>query len=520
MPAHEPTQKPRPSPTRELLGGIAVPKAVRVGIYVRTSSDENLDQSFNSLDAQEAACAAYAASRAPEGWVVAGARFADGGFSGGNLERDGLNNLLAAIQAGLIDVVIVYKLDRLTRSIRDFAKLVDVFDRHDVRVVSVTQSIDTSNAMGKLLLHVLLSFAEFERELACERTRDKIKATRQRGVWLGGRPVLGYDGSDAGPLVNAAEASVVRGIFAAYLEHRSLSAEVGELKARGITNKSWTAKDGRALGGQPFSKSTLSQMLSNVLYAGLVPHKSATYPGKHQAIIAPDVFKRVQHLLATNNRAGAGLGTQQRHAPGLLKGLLVCGCCGKGMQYTNAKGDRGIVYRYVRCVTPSCPTKAVPAGEIENFVLAKVRGTFTDGSLVTRVFDIVRSKASERVLDLEAQRELLHDELREAEPLLTHATESVRIEAASRHTQASSTLASVEKALAEARASLVDRATVEAGLREFDSLFACLSPTERSQLIASVVERVTFDGVKGEVAITKRSTGNTSTASTRKEDAA
>lgn len=511
--AHPP---PRPHHDRTAQA----PRKKRIAVYCRVSSDEGMGQPFTSIEAQRTACEAFIASRVSEGWELIPERFDDPGFTGANLNRPAMQRLLDLVGRGEVDGIVVRALDRLSRSLRDVCTVNELLSANDVFLASVTQSLDTGTPHGRLMLNMIVSFAECEREVTVERTKAKIAATRRQGIWRGGRPILGYDHGPEGLVADAAEASVVRSVFSLYLELRSLGAVVAELKVQGIANKSWTAKDGRVLGGQAFSKSTLSQMLSNVLYAGLVPHKGATYTGRHQAIIAPDVFQRVQELLATNNRAGTGLGTQQRHAPGLLRGLLACGSCGRPMQYTTAKGDRGVVYRYVRCVTPSCPTKAVPAGEVESFVLSKVRGTFTDGALVTRVFDLVRAKANERVLDLEAQRGLLHDELRDAEPLLTHASEAARIEAASRHAQATTTLASVEKALAEARASLVDRATVEAGLREFDSLFACLSPTERAQLIASVVARVTFDGVKGEIAITKRSTGNASTASTRKEDAA
>ncbi len=492
----------------------------RIAVYCRVSSDEGMGQPFTSIEAQRTACEAFIASRVSEGWELIPDRFDDPGFTGANLDRPAMQRLLDLVGRGEIDGIVVRALDRLSRSLRDVCKVNELLSAHDVFLASVTQSLDTGTPHGRLMLNMIVSFAECEREVTVERTKAKIAATRRQGIWRGGRPVLGYDHGPYGLVVNTAEAALVRSIFSAYLDLRSLGAVVGGVKARGVLNKSWTTKDGRALGGQPFSKSTLSQLLSNVLYAGLVPHKGATYPGKHTAIIAPDVFQRVQQLLASNNRAGTGLGTQHRHAAGLLKGLLACGCCGRPMQYTTAKGDRGITYRYVRCVTHSCPTKAVPAGEIEAFVLSKVRGTFTDGTLVTRVFDIVRAKANERVLDLEAQRDLLHDELRDAEPLLTHTNETVRTEAASRHAQATTTLASVEKAMTEACASLVDRATVEAGLREFDSLFACLSPTERTQLIGSVVERVAFDGVKGEIAITRRSAGTAGTTTTSKEDAA
>ncbi len=488
----------------------STPPTKRIAVYCRVSSDESMGQTFTSIDAQRAAGEAYIASRASEGWELVPDRFDDIGYTGANLNRPAVQRLFDRIRANgdhRVNGVVFRAIDRISRSVRDICAVNDILNTNDALMASITQGIDTSSVNGRFMMNVLVSFGECERDTAVERTRSKIAATRRQGIWRGGRPPLGFDHGPVGLIVNAGEASVVRLIFGLYLNLKSLAAVVTELGARKITNKAWTSNDGRALGGRGFSKSTLSALLSNPLHAGLVPHRDAIYPGKHQAIIDPDVFAHVQRVLAENNRSGTGIaGAQQRHAPGLLKGLLVCGCCNRAMQYSTSNGDKGVVYRYVKCVTPSCPTKAVSAGEIEGFVLSKVRGTFNDAGLITKVLDLTRARANERILDLQAQRDLLLDELRDAESLLTHADESIRTEAASRHAQATSTLASVERGLTEARGALVDRTTVERGLREFESVWACLSPSERSQLLACVVERVIYDAAKGEVRITMKDT--------------
>jgi site-specific DNA recombinase len=410
--------------------------------------------------------------------------------------------LLADIAAGKVDIVVVYKTDRLTRSIRDFSKIMEVFDAHEVSLVAVTQSFNTSTSMGRLTLHMLLSFAQFERELASERTRDKIALQRQRGQWTGGRPMLGYDITPGGLVINEREAAIVRNIFRWYLELKSLSKVVERLAAKGISTKAWTSKAGTPQGGHPFAKSRLAQMLGSILYVGRVPHKAASYPGLHAAIIDPAVFRRVQEVLMENARCGPSA-VRNRHG-GLLKGLLVCGCCGKAMVHSfTTKGS--MTHRYYCCRTRSgvgakkCRGGTIPAGQVEEFVLEKIKERFAAPELVTRVLDLVRAQGEECRRDFEAQRTLLVQEIDAAELLLTAGTHP---EAAERHAMATGTLRDVERQLVENAITLVDRATVEQGLKVFTPIWVSLSPTERASLLAAVVGEVVWNGSKGEISIT------------------
>ena len=272
--------------------------AIRCAIYTRKSCEEGLDLEFNSLDAQRESAEAYIASQQHEGWTCLAEHYDDGGFSGGSMERPALNRLLADIEAGKIDCVVVYKVDRLSRSLLDFARIMETFEQRKVSFVSVTQQFNTATSMGRLVLNVLLSFAQCEREIIGERIRDKIAAQRRKGKWAGGVPVLGYDVDRSNPspklVINAEEAVQVRRIFSLYLEFRSLLPVVKELARRGWCNKAWKTKRGTARGGRPFDKCSVYQMLTHPLYAGKIKHKMDVYDGEHEPLIDADVFEKVQ----------------------------------------------------------------------------------------------------------------------------------------------------------------------------------------------------------------------------------
>src|SRR5215472_10205173 len=257
----------------------------RCAIYTRKSSEEGLEQEFNSLAAQREACEAFIGSQQHEGWVLARTRYDDGGFSGGKLERPGMQRLLADIRAGRIDIVLVYKVDRLTRSLADFAKLIELFDAHDVSFVSVTQSFNTSSSMGRLTLNVLLSFAQFERELIGERVRDKIAASKRKGIWVGGPVPLGYAAVDKKIVVVAAEAEAVRTIFARYLELGSVRALAQDLDRRGIRSKPRRLSNGRTIGGGRFGVGALAHLLKNRFYIGEVVYRGEVHGGEQAPIV-------------------------------------------------------------------------------------------------------------------------------------------------------------------------------------------------------------------------------------------
>ena len=269
----------------------------RCAIYTRKSSEEGLEQDFNSLQAQREACEAFIKSQAGEGWRLVKTAYDDGGLSGGTMERPALQRLLADINQGLIDVVVVYKVDRLTRSLADFAKMVEVFDAHGVSFVAVTQQFNTTTSMGRLTLNVLLSFAQFEREVTGERIRDKIAASKRKGMWMGGVVPLGYDVCDRRIVIDEREAETVRNIFRRYLELGCVRLLKEDLDRRGVVSKRRTSKNGIESGGHSFSRGALYALLSNPIYVGEIRHKNLRHPGQHQAIVDRAVWERTQQQL-------------------------------------------------------------------------------------------------------------------------------------------------------------------------------------------------------------------------------
>ena len=313
----------------------------RCAIYTRVSTDNGLDQEFNSLDAQREACEAYIKSQAHEGWRLVPEKFDDGGYSGASLDRPGLTKLLDLVDRGRIDIIVVYKVDRLTRSLADFAKLVERFDANDVSFVSVTQSFNTTSSMGRLTLNMLLSFAQFEREVTGERIRDKIAASKKRGIWVGGTVALGYRVEDRRLIVDPEEAAIVRLIFNRYLACGSLLRLLVELRERGVTTRKRTFVTGKTIGGILFTRGPLAYLLNNRIYLGEIKHHDKSYPGEHAGIVDADIFDRVQALLAANGREQE----PARHGShALLKDLLFDD---RGHRMTPSSAKKGGVrYRY------------------------------------------------------------------------------------------------------------------------------------------------------------------------------
>jgi len=338
----------------------------RCAIYTRKSSEEGLDMEFNSLDAQREACEAYIASQKIEGWMLHEDRYDDGGVSGATLDRPGLKTLIADIESGRIDVVVVYKIDRLSRSLMDFAKLVDVFDRHGVTFVSVTQSFNTTTSMGRLTLNILLSFAQFEREVIGERIRDKFAASRKKGMWMGGSPPLGYEVKDRKLVVKADEAATVRMMFERFLTVGSATVLARTLAAEGVSTKR----------GKPVNKGYLYKLLNNQVYIGKAVHKGTAYPGEHEAIISQDLWGKVRSIIKESPRARANHTRAQ--TPALLKGLIF-GADGRAMTPAHTK-KKGRLYRYYVAAmlqqgeSPTDLVRRVPAAEIETAVIDQMRG--------------------------------------------------------------------------------------------------------------------------------------------------
>src|SRR6266852_5913518 len=334
---------------RGMAPAAAVSTPVRCAIYTRKSTDEGLDRDFNSLDNQREAAENYVRSQKGEGWDALADRYDDGGFSGGNIERPALRRLMGDIEAGKIDRVIVYKIDRLSRSLLDFARLADLFEEHGVSIVSVTQQMDTATSMGRLTLNMLLSFAQFEREMIADRTRDKMSAARRRGKWTGGMPPLGYDIPPEGRrlVVNREEAEQVRAIFGLYAENPSLVAVSQELTRRGWRRKSWTTKDGRERKGKPWDAANLRRLLTDPIFIGKAKLGGEVFQGEHEGIVPKALFHKVQDLMRENRRTG-GSATRNRHGA-LLRGLLRCSACDAAMVHGWTRKGRTL-YRYYVCV--------------------------------------------------------------------------------------------------------------------------------------------------------------------------
>jgi site-specific DNA recombinase len=379
------------------VGGTPRETSLRCAVYTRKSSEEGLEQEFNSLHAQREACEAFIKSQRHEGWRCLPQPYDDGGRSGGNLERPALQQLLADIRDGRVNVVVVYKIDRLTRSLADFAKIVEIFDAKGVSFVSVTQQFNTTTSMGRLTLNVLLSFAQFEREVTSERIRDKIAASKKKGMWMGGVPPLAYAVGDRKLVVIPEEAETVRHIFRRYVALGSVRLLQQELEAEGIAGKGWTSASGRSWGGKPLSRGALYTMLRNQIYRGGIVHKDQTYPGEHEAIIDPALWDAVQAQLAENTvERGAGIRVKN---PSLLAGLVFDGD-GWHMTPTHAVKN-GRRYRYYVSHPLIAGTRAegaglrLPAAEIEQIVTNRIRRLL---SQPTSLFEILEAHASEPML--------------------------------------------------------------------------------------------------------------------------
>jgi site-specific DNA recombinase len=506
-------------------GAPATLALVRCAVYTRKSTEEGLEQEFNSLDAQREAGEAFILSQRHEGWTCLPDRYDDGGFTGGNMDRPALRRLLADIEAGKVDCVVVYKVDRLSRSLLDFAGMMRVFDQHRVSFVSVTQQFNTATSMGRLVLNVLLSFAQFEREIISERTRDKIAATRRKGKWAGGHPLLGYDVDPRGfrLVVNEDEAARVRAIFALYLEHQALLPVVQELAKRGWVNKRWQTRKGRERGGMAFTKTNLHRLLTNIAYIGQVRYKDEVHAGEHPAIVDPGVFRRVQEALRRNGRTGGAPVRNQFGA--LLKGLLRCTPCGCAMTPSHTTKNGTKRYRYYVCSGAqkrgwhTCPSKSIPAGEIEQFVVDQIKCIGRDRALLRETLAQARAQDEARVGELEAEQRTLgkdlarwHGEVRQLSGQIRPGEDNNPVIARLADLQERIGLVEdrgrkVRDQIHAIHHRLLDEAEATQALAVFDPVWEALAPREQARVIGLLVERVDYDGSKGKVRISFHPTG-------------
>jgi site-specific DNA recombinase len=484
---------------------------IRCAIYTRKSTDENLDSGFNSLDAQREAAEMYAASQQQEGWMVLPDRYDDGAYSGATLERPAVQRLMADVRAGRLDAILVYKIDRLSRSLLDFTKLVEELEQHKVSLVSVTQQFNTTTSMGRLTMHILLSFSQFEREVIAERIRDKIAAEKRRGRWVGGAPPLGFDvdREHRRLVTNVDEAAVVRLIFRRFLQLGSVVGLVRELNSKGYTTKARVTKKGKAVGGAQWNAGSVYRTLNNPAYVGLIRHKEQTYAGEHEAIIDQTLWDDVQDTLAKNHVARGN--TTRAKTPSLLRGLIRCGHCGTAMGVTySQKGKKR--YRYYLCVRAgkngydSCPVKNVPAGDVEEAVLAQLRRVFQAPEVLTEAFHVIQRREEQDRGQLTTERlaingeiatlkanasTLIHSNLGQIDQSVFVAEELGRMERQVEGLNRRLHLVNTELGLLEK--SPTTEAGLLAELEVLDRIWNELFPAERDRLLHLVVESITVN---------------------------
>ncbi len=486
----------------------------RCAIYTRKSTTAGLEQDFNSLDAQREACQAYIKSQAHAGWQVPSESYDDGGFTGKNTDRPAFQRLMAAIEAGAVDVVVVYKVDRLSRSLLDFARVMDQFNRRSVAFVSVTQNFSTADAMGRLTLNMLMSFAEFEREMIAERTRDKIAAARRRGKWTGGPVPLGFQVVERRLVRNDLEALVVREAFTLYLELRSTLAVARELNRRGRPVRQ-NKRSGIAPLGK-WTKSAVVRHLRNPLYVGLVALRGELHAGEHEAIVERETFDQVQELLD---------GGVRRDGPGkpseyLLRGVAHCALCGAHMTPASA-WKRRREYRYYRCAAKitqgaaTCPSKPISAGLLEEVVVKQLLRSCADPGLRAEATARLRTRIEQERQHLVQERKTLPGKLAKASadasgladqlasataatrPLLEERLAALGEQIAATEAR----LGGVEERLAALARAEVDVGWVERALEDFSGVFDLLPLAQKQQLVRALVERVEVDRGTGQLRI-------------------
>jgi len=493
---------------------------VRCAIYTRKSTEEGLDQDFNSLDAQREATEAFIRSQRGEGLVALPERYDDGGFTGGNLDRPALDRLLADIRGGAVECVVVYKVDRLSRSLIDFARIIEVFDKHNVSFVSVTQQFNTTNSIGRLTLNILLSFAQFEREIIAERTRDKISAARRKGKWIGGRPMLGYDlGPRGGRLVvNADEALNIRTIFKLYLDYNALLPVVREIDRRGWRTKQWVTRSGVTRGGTPFTKGRLFRLLRNPIYIGKIDFKKQIYEGEHEAIVEAAIWETVQQILQRNGRNG---GAEVRDSYGaLLKGLLRCAACHAPMVRTystkDSRRDRHYVCAEAQQKGANCQTRSVPEAVIKAVVIRQIRRLGSDPRIVARAVAKAEEQRLGIVGDLSLERQAAKRELARLGTQLSAVTKAACSDqpVANGVADLQERIVKTERRLTEILQELerldshtVDENDLRTVLARFGPVWELLNSREQVRIIRTLIDGVVYNGKTNKVTMTFRSAG-------------
>jgi len=488
-------------------------KPVRCAIYTRKSTDEGLNQDFNSLDAQREAAEAYILSQRHAGWTLVPNEYSDGGYTGANIERPGVRQLLVDIEAGEVDCVVVYKVDRLSRSLIDFARMMGLFEKHGVCFVSVTQQFNTNTPLGRLTLNILLSFAQFEREIISDRTRDKQVAARKKGKWTGGHILLGYDlDSRARKLtVNPEEAERIREMFRLYLGGTSVSDIVQRFHKLGWRNKQWTTQDGKLYGGSPLRRCHIYKLLGNILYTGQVKVGDETFPGEHELIVDQETFDRAQKRLEEN--AWTPGNSHRVKFEALLRGLIYCSCCGSGMYSTySANKERRyryyVRYRSQQKLEGYCTSRAVSAPSVEEAVVESIRRVGVHPEVLAETAHLARRQLVEITAGLREELNTVNGRVKN----LKSQVARLRNPEATRLAEIGDQLAAGEVRAEELRKEIlrhekrhIDEKELRRAMESFDAVWKAMNLDEQRNFLRQLVEKVGYDGRIGKVTVSFKS---------------
>ncbi len=517
---------PRVRRNRSAVAEAIHPASVRCVIYTRKSTDEGLGRDFNSLDNQRERAEAYVDSQADQGWYVLPECYNDGGFSGGTTDRPALRRVLEDAEAGRFDAVVVYRLDRLSRSLGDFLAVHEFLEQHGIALVSVTESINTTTPHGRMMVNVLLSFAQYERVLGAERTRHKIESARRRGKWTGGFVPLGYDTAIEGGrlVVNKDEAELVRAIFELYADTASLVRVAQELNRRGWRQKEWVAKTGRRCGGGQWNRISLRRLLMDPLNIGRQRLGAETFPGEHKAIVPQALFEKAQRLMGENRTTGGASARNGQAFP--LRGLFRCTSCDAAMVPTWSR-PRGRLYRYYTCSKAqkrghdTCPTKSIPAAKVERFIVDQIKRIAANLELQEETFRqaVAQVKALRRGLKAEKKRlerglvtaradvERLVRALSRSNGPAADAIASELNKAQEHWAKLETRQQEIPDELATFDAQAIDRDDLARALEAFDPIWDALLMPERERMLKLLIERIDYDASTQELAIAWRLSG-------------
>lgn len=503
----------------------AAPKTVSCAIYTRKSTDENLNTDFNSLDSQREYCQAFVKSREGEGWRVHAEEYNDPGFSGGNMDRPALKKLLADAQQKKFQVVVCYKYDRLSRNTKDFLDVLEIFDRHGVAFVSVTQPIDTTSSVGRLMRSILMDFAQFEREMISERTRDKLAGMARKGKRTGGQPILGYDidQEKKGLKINEEEKKQVLEMFKLYLSTRSLSGTAKVLNERGYRMKKWVTRNGRKRGGGRFNKMTVCNLLRNPLYIGKITHRGELFKGEHEGIVPDALFEDTGALLKKNGSGKLHKNGFVLHHNFILRGLLRCASCGTSMNPHSGFNQQGTMFFYYRCLSVSkldktaCRVRSVPAKAIEEHVIRRLEVLSQNKELVEKVVAAAQTLSTQDLPLKKDERRLQMALLSRAEVgvknLMTHlaqeaanSSRKARILAEvdtfmAEEEKIKASLAKLDVEIAELEKRQIDANVVRRNLVNFGKVFDKMTSGEKRELVQLLLRAVTYDPEKAKLTL-------------------